>query len=118
MVTAGKTIMFKYLDELDCKGANLSNKSENFLIPQLSPKSRKFYLPRHRNVPSFRLNGAGENFSNLEKSKNFLGIFAFHFFNFFENFKIIFIRACKCANFQTDWRKWKFLQFNQMNWNI
>ena len=42
----------------------------------------------------------------------------FYFSNFFEYSKIIFIQACKCANFQTEWRKWKFFQYNQMKWNI
>merc|ERR1711872_450414 len=30
--------------------------------------------------------------------------------NFFEYSGTLWIRACKCANFQTEWRKWKFFQ--------
>ena len=43
-----------------------------------------------------------ENFSINQK--------IFHFSNFFENCENLFFQACKCANFQTEWRRWKFFQ--------
>ena len=66
----------------------------------------------------------GENFSTSKFSSKitWIGTFArgekfpinrkiFHFSNFLQNSEILYIRAYKCAKFQTEWRKWKFVHF-------
>ena len=69
----------------------------------------------------FRPNVEDEKISNLEKSEDFLQKILmvekfpaksemFPLSNFFEDSETLFMRACKFANFQTQWSKWKFLQ--------
>ena len=88
MGMAGDTIMFKKLDELEhLQGANFSNKSENFLICQLSRKSQHFIYQGLEIVQNFSPNGEGGKFPTSEESKIFLGIFAFYFSIFFGKFR-------------------------------
>ena len=68
---------------------------ENFPLPESSKK--KFFYSKITWIGTFCI---GDFFPINRK--------IFHFSDFGQNSEILFIRAYKCAKFQTDWRRWKF----------
>ena len=118
------SFLFSYFS-CQYKGANFSEKSENFLACQLSRRSPDFmypcldsgkFQPEWRRWKLFQFGKILRFYSKIW----LIGIFAvedyfpinrkiFHFSNFFKNSEILFVQAYKCANFQIQWSRWKIL---------